>query len=133
MYKHIQINHTIIYVFVYIHKCTYTMSYLLAGLACFWCLVLFCFGGVWKGHMRHHYVLWNMSGTGHYAHFLLPVWKILAHPTTTWPHPNLLASTLRGAMACSWHVPHSNGFSSFAECARMWLLHTTGMWILDNG
>jgi hypothetical protein len=26
MYKHVQINHTIIYVFVYMHKCTYTMS-----------------------------------------------------------------------------------------------------------
>jgi len=26
------------------------------------------------------------------------------------PHPNLLAGTLLGAMACAWHVPYSNGF-----------------------
>ncbi len=65
-----------------------------------------------KGHMKSHYVLWNMPSTGHCAHFLLPVWKILAHPTTIWPRPNLLASTLLGAMACAWHVLHSNGFQA---------------------
>ncbi len=43
---------------------------------------------------------------------LLPVWKFLAHPTTTWPYPNLLAGTLLGAMACAWHVLHSNGFQA---------------------
>ncbi len=33
-HKHIQINHKIIYVFIYIHKCTCTTSYLLAGPTC---------------------------------------------------------------------------------------------------
>jgi hypothetical protein len=34
--KHIQINHTTIYVFLYIHKCTCTTSCLLIGLMCLW-------------------------------------------------------------------------------------------------
>jgi hypothetical protein len=39
-HKHIQINQKIIYIFVYIHKCTCTTSYLLVGPMCLWCLVV---------------------------------------------------------------------------------------------
>jgi hypothetical protein len=42
---------------------------------------------------------------------LLPVWKILAHPTTP-ASPESFGSTLLGAMACAWHVPYSNGFQA---------------------
>ncbi len=40
MWWYIQINHKVVYVFVYIHKCTCTTFYILARLAWLWCLVL---------------------------------------------------------------------------------------------
>ncbi len=39
MWWYMQIEYRVIYVFVYIHKCTGTTSYLLAGPACLWHLV----------------------------------------------------------------------------------------------
>jgi hypothetical protein len=61
-----------------------------------------------KGHMRNHSVLWNRPLCPFFAASL----ENFGSPYyTTGPHPNLLAGTLRGAMACAWHVPHSNGFA----------------------
>ncbi len=44
IHKQIQVNHTIIYVFLYIHKCKCTTFYLLVRAKCLWHLDLFFMG-----------------------------------------------------------------------------------------
>ncbi len=70
IHKQIQVSHTIIYVFLYIHKCKCTTFYLLVRPTCLWHLVFFYgwgsffFSGcvlVWKVDCHYSLCIWTVD------------------------------------------------------------------------
>lgn len=122
-YFHCQYNHVevTIMLFMLYYEVRYDMKDINESLA--WSLILLLplqIQSCWGHNNVAHLVLWSILGTSHYAHFA--AWSEIL----PYPHPNPI---WRGSETKWTQLP----VPSMPLQIMVFMIHTMGMWIFNNG